>query len=665
MEINKDYKNAIAETAHYYSDSLNISVLPVQKNKTPNLAGWGKYMKELPGTDVINNSFYKNNSAGLGIICGKISGNIECLDEDSKYDVTGSMHEKFMQMLTDNAPELLNKLIIEKSINGGYHYIYKCKELCGNVKLASRSVTEEEKIRNPHEKEKVLYETRGEGGYFVTAPTVGYEIIQGSFDNISEITADERNLLHDCARFFNEKKEEVKYNYTNYNSDISVNNKRHDSPFKDFNENGGDNAINLLKENGWTISGKQNSKIYLKRPGDSTSAHSGNYDENYKRFRFFSTSTLFDTDKSYTCSDLFMKITGKKTTDTCNDLVNMGYGKRKEENIKNIIHEAPLQNNLFFIKNINEWIEQAKTQVVPNMLFDKLWFENELCILFSENGCGKSALAVQIADSISKRIAIPGFKLTAEKQAVLLYDFELSIKTFENRYSNNYTNHYIFDNTFCRAEINPEGCDYKLYGFKNFEDFITDQIEKKIIETNIKILVIDNITYLNSQTESAKDALPLMKRLITLKKKYNLSMLVLAHTPKRDLTQPLTRNHLMGSKHLSNLTDSIFCIGESQKQSDIRYIKQIKSRNSELIYHTENVIICQLTKSDNFLQFEFLDFDREILHLQQNEKNTKKEDLILQAQILSSAGKNQREIASELGISLGSVNKYLKTAVQK
>mgnify|MGYP000846718966 CR=1 FL=1 len=77
-------------------------------------------------------------------------------------------------------------------------------------------------------------------------------------------------------------------------------------------------------------------------------------------------------------------------------------------------------------------------------------------------------------------------------------------------------------------------------------------------KTDAKIVVIDNTTYLKNETEKAKDALPLMKHLKTLKTRYNLSLLVLAHTPKRDLSKPLTRNDLHGSKMLINFTDNAF-----------------------------------------------------------------------------------------------------------
>ena len=133
----------------------------------------------------------------------------------------------------------------------------------------------------------------------------------------------------------------------------------------------------------------------------------------------------------------------------------------------------------------------------------------------------------------------------------------------------------------------------------------------RLAETGAKVLIVDNITYLKNATETAKDALPLMKELIRLKKKFDLSILALAHTPKRDLSRPLTVNDLQGSKMLSNFADSIFAIGESAKDKNLRYLKQIKARNTEEIYHAENVATCQIIKPNNFLMFEFLTFGNE------------------------------------------------------
>ncbi len=324
--------------------------------------------------------------------------------------------------------------------------------------------------------------------------------------------------------------------------------------------------------------------------------------------------------------------------------------------------DAEHNKGLFKVKTANEWLEQAKTTPIPETLFGDFWHEGEICILFSDSNLGKSILSVQIADSISKGQQIPGFKLEAKKQPVLYFDFELSAKQFEVRYSVKneaqkvFEQHYSFDDNFKRIEINP---DAEIPTESTFENYLYQSLEQSIIEEGAKILIIDNITYLKNETERSKDALPLMKYLKALKSKYGLSILALAHTPKRDLSRPITQNDLGGSKMLYNFVDSCFAIGQSNIDKNLRYIKQIKSRNTAMIYDTENVIVCQIVKPYNFLSFEFIGFGAEREHLKQvTEKD--RESIIEQAKELSQKGYSQRQISSELGISLGAVNKYLK-----
>lgn len=303
-------------------------------------------------------------------------------------------------------------------------------------------------------------------------------------------------------------------------------------------------------------------------------------------------------------------------------------------------------NGLFKIQTANEWMDQSKLKPIPKMLFSELWFESELCILFADTNLGKSILAVQIGNSISKGESIKGFKLEGSKQPILYFDFELSDKQFENRYSTDYKNHYTFDENFLRIEIDSEA---DIPKNETFEDYLYKSLEKSIITTGAKILIIDNITYLKTETEKAKDALPLMKELKALKSKYSLSILALAHTPKRDLSKPITRNDLQGSKMLINFCDSSFSIGESSSNSGLRYIKQIKQRNTEDIYNADNVPMFEIDKTDSFLQFEFVRFGTEQENLKQFTPKEKGEQ---DAKILDlhEQGKSYRAIGVELGI---------------
>jgi RecA-family ATPase len=310
-------------------------------------------------------------------------------------------------------------------------------------------------------------------------------------------------------------------------------------------------------------------------------------------------------------------------------------------------NEATESKGLLTVKTASCWIKQAKTRPIPRMLFSEFWFEGELCILFADTNLGKSILAVQIGNSISRGEQIWGFKLETPKQPILYFDFELSDKQFENRYSIKFEQHYNFDNNFIRGEINPDAA---IPENQTFEDYLNHSLERSITETGAKVLIIDNITYLKNETEKAKDALPLMKHLKALKNKYNLSILALAHTPKRDLSKPITRNDLQGSKMLINFCDSSFSIGESHSDKNLRYLKQIKQRNTEQIYDAENVCICQIDKPHNFLLFELVNFGKELEHLKQHTEKDK-EKLNDKVKELKQQGRSLREIGAELGIS--------------
>lgn len=312
---------------------------------------------------------------------------------------------------------------------------------------------------------------------------------------------------------------------------------------------------------------------------------------------------------------------------------------------------------LFTIKSANQFIDEAKSRPTPQKLFGQLWFEHEVCILFADTNLGKSILAVQIADGISKGCDVMGMEMGAKPQMVIYCDFELSDKQFEIRYKGENGEHYQFSPDLMRVEINPDADDYPD-GY-DFEDYLKTSLEESILKYGAKVVIIDNITFLSRETEKAKDALPLMKWLKAFARKYGLSILVLAHTPKRNLSNPITRNDLQGSKMLMNFCDGCFAIGESTKDKSIRYIKEIKQRTESIAYDGNNVIVCEICKPGNFLQFRFIGYGSESEHLR-SIGDDERTALIEQTKYLNSKGKSQRKIAEELGIAIGTVNKYLK-----
>lgn len=263
------------------------------------------------------------------------------------------------------------------------------------------------------------------------------------------------------------------------------------------------------------------------------------------------------------------------------------------------------------VSSMNARINAAKALPIPKKLFLECWIEGEISILFATSNVGKSILSVQIAEAIASGRSIGGFAPDVKPQKVLYLDFELSDKQLEARASMDYKEHYTFSENLLTATLND---DY-LGSVESMESAILAAIETTTQATGAKIVIIDNITYIKSDNERAKEAIIFMQQLKRIKKKHGLSILVLAHTPKRDISQPLSQRDLQGSSALSQFCDSMFAIGASNIDANLRYIKQIKCRNAAFEYTQDNVIVCEICKPCNFVYFDFVKYDHEREHL--------------------------------------------------
>lgn len=322
--------------------------------------------------------------------------------------------------------------------------------------------------------------------------------------------------------------------------------------------------------------------------------------------------------------------------------------------------QAKIFNNqttgLLIGKSANEWIAESKLRAIPKKLLGSLWFEGELVIGFGPSGSGKSALSVQTANNICTGQSNGPLENQAEPQTAIYIDFELSSKQFEQRFSVDFKNHYVFSDRFIRVEINS---DAELPDKQTIEEYLISSIEAQVKMHEARILIVDNITYLGSETDKAKGALPLMKKLKELKTKYDLSILVLAHTPKRDASKPITGNDLFGSVMLKNFCDSMFAINIAGTDPNIRYIKQLKTRFTAIEYGEDNILVFQIQKPDNRLEFEFLTWGKESDYLKTVNDSDKQmiREMIRQRK---REGKSLREIAKEFNISVGKVQYTLK-----
>lgn len=313
-----------------------LTCIPVDKNKQPAIGSWAAF-QDKPMSDSDIDKHFKD-AYGFAVLTGG-KGSLELLDIDAKYFLDPDMYENFKKAVPNS---ILKKLWVQTSMNGGYHFIYRCSVVEPNQKLAMRPTTREEKHAAYMEafeggeeidtalksalqhKSLVLFETRGgtsdkSGGYFLCAPTPGYKKI---FGKLQTLTPEEREVLLEIARSFNTYVELKKdYKLATYKNKLNA----EDNPFENFNERG--DALQLLLEHGWKPANEKTfnkgKDARLKRPGSTHSKSSGLYDRDSKLFNCFSTSTSFECNKAYTPANVFIEL-------ECNGDTQIAYQKLKE-----------------------------------------------------------------------------------------------------------------------------------------------------------------------------------------------------------------------------------------------------------------------------------------------------------------------------------------------
>ena len=219
----------VLTTVQRYRD-LGLSILPIRDDgsKMPDgralplvfdemaqeeRPSWKPFQANPATDEQVNQWFGGNVRRGIAIICGKVSGNLEVLDGDA-LDV----FPEYIELVKTHDPALYERLAIIETPGDGRHLPWRCEVIEGNQKLAMRAIEVPEGTQGAKRdgdrwiKLKVLFETRGEGGYIVAPgsplsvhPTgKPYRFIKGSAETIPTITPEDRALLLGLARALNE-----------------------------------------------------------------------------------------------------------------------------------------------------------------------------------------------------------------------------------------------------------------------------------------------------------------------------------------------------------------------------------------------------------------------------------------------------------------------------
>lgn len=295
---------------------LGYNVMPINADKTPK-QGWKKYQ------DVKINSLdeFRCSSDFYALICG--FNDVEVIDVDLKILPAKVDRDKFwaalIQMLSDNIDDFNKRFCIKQTRSGGYHIIYRAKNIEGNLKLARLNIHDE-----------AIIETRGIGGYVCM-----YDgLINFNYHDIQLIEDNERDIIISCCRTFNEHQD------VPIQVDIKVEKQYKDkidtlTPWEDYNNK---TSIFDIISSDFDIVKNGSDKVLIRRHG-AKSPHSGYVFKNSGCMYLFSTGTQYEAQKLITPFTAFAinKFNGDFSR-AASFLYSQGYGDRKRpEPVKNKI----------------------------------------------------------------------------------------------------------------------------------------------------------------------------------------------------------------------------------------------------------------------------------------------------------------------------------------
>ena len=308
------------------ASSAGLCVVPPAEDgtKRPDCP-WDEFKRIRPTRDQLRAWFVTNRRAGLGLVCGRVSGGLECFEFDDRaaYD---QFKDTAQQTGLGDLVERIERGYCEDTPSGGVHWLYRTEVVSGNTKLARRPKAADEK-QGEGDRVKVLIETRGEGGFVIVAPSGGpvhpsghpYRSRSGGFELIATIQPDERDALFNLAQTFDEiPRREV------HTGSHGI---RGGRPGDEFNQR--TTWADVLEPHGWHALFSRGETTYWKRPGkadrgmSATTNHAGS-----DLLWVFSTSTEFESERSYDKFAAYAVLNhGGDFSEAAKALAAQGYGK--------------------------------------------------------------------------------------------------------------------------------------------------------------------------------------------------------------------------------------------------------------------------------------------------------------------------------------------------
>ena len=282
---------------------------PVGSNsKRPALKGWQQHSE----SQITDFSVFDTTN-GIGLVMG--FDGVQCLDIDAKH-FEGDEYNDFVSLLEQHDPTLIDKMVIQQTQSGGWHWIFKCSEIAGNEKLAK------------NKKGEVTFETRGKGGQIVVWPTKGYKI-QGKITDVAEISPSERNVIWSCARMMDATIPQADPMPNQPTDSVFTGEVDETTPWGDFRSRF--TVLDVLTSAGWKVVKESTDMISVLRPGDTKAETSGVIFKDSGLFFPFTTSTQFEAETSYDSFQAFVVLVHNGDFQSAiRDLRNDGFGQQSE-----------------------------------------------------------------------------------------------------------------------------------------------------------------------------------------------------------------------------------------------------------------------------------------------------------------------------------------------
>jgi hypothetical protein len=246
----------------------------------------------------------------VGLITG--FADIEAVDVDLKVFSTAREQKDFWELLItyleDSIFDFHDKFVITKTMNSGYHILYKTKRVKGNLKLAV--------LKNHTE---AVIETRGQGGYVFIYDNF---LNNKYYTDIKYVSDEDRNILMDIIDSFDDKKEKTvieqpKKVVKTYNQDVT--------PWEEFNDR---NSVFDIVSDEFEIVRKLSNKTVIRRNG-ADSVHSGYIFNDNGCMYLHSTGTIYPHQKQISAYNAWViKKHGGDYSKGAKQAYDDGYGDR-------------------------------------------------------------------------------------------------------------------------------------------------------------------------------------------------------------------------------------------------------------------------------------------------------------------------------------------------